>query len=257
MVRPLPLPMSRLALFSRRLALFAVLIALIGIYVTRSHIVALAPSFAVLASAFGLASIAVVCAVGAFIVIWRTGARGLGSAYLGLTLSLFLLGYPAYLAALALILPPLTDISTDVSDAPIFSASDAVARKRDGYKPPPYRPGFAALQKTTYPDIQPIVVRTDVEETYRLVLEALQPFRWSIVASTPPQRTRDEAVIEAVEMSLVLRLPDDIVIRIRPYGQETRIDIRSVARIGAHDFGSNARRVTRLIDAVAESVREN
>jgi uncharacterized protein (DUF1499 family) len=42
------------------------------------------------------------------------------------------------------------------------------------------------------------------------------------------------------------------VIRLRPNGPgETRIDIRSRSRIGRHDLGVNAARVTRIIEEIS------
>ena len=256
MPRTLPKPVSGLALWSGRLASLAALIAALGVYLVRSRIVAIEPALAVLASGFSLSALAITLALAGFIAIWRSGARGLASAYTGFALALGLLAYPAYLGVESLILPAITDVSTDPVDAPAFSPARQTIAKRDGVAPPPYHTSFAAAQKRAYPDIQPIVVQSSVEETFRIVMLALQPLRWTITEQAPPQRARDEVSIEAVDRSSLLRIPEDIVIRIRPYRQETRIDLRSVSRIGAHDFGSNARRITRLTETIAELARE-
>ena len=256
MQRILPTPFSGLAIWSRRLAAFAALIVGLGIYLVRARTAAIEPALAVLASGLALASLAVILAVASFIVIWRTGARGLASAYAGFALALALLAYPAYLGAQSLLLPAINDVSTDPADPPAFSQDRAALAKREGITPPPYSARFAAAQQRSYPDIQPIVVQSGVDETFRLVLQALQPLRWTITQQVPPQRARDEATIEAIDRSPLLRLAEDVVIRIRPYGQETRIDLRSVSRLGAHDFGSNARRIARLTETIAELARD-
>jgi hypothetical protein len=41
---------------------------------------------------------------------------------------------------------------------------------------------------------------------------------------------------------------DDVVIRIAPLGQGTRIDMRSASRFGNHDLGANASRVRSLLE---------
>ncbi len=47
---------------------------------------------------------------------------------------------------------------------------------------------------------------------------------------------------------------DDIVIRITPTGQGTRVDMRSASRVGTHDFGANASRVRSLLDDIDDVV---
>jgi uncharacterized protein (DUF1499 family) len=55
-----------------------------------------------------------------------------------------------------------------------------------------------------------------------------------------------------VDRTLLLRLPDDITVRIRPRADGTRIDIRSASRLGHHDFGANAARIRRFLEEVSE-----
>lgn len=252
---PVP-PVSSPALWSQRLAFFSSLVVILGVLIVRMHSVPLAPALTVLASGICLASVALILAIAGFVGIWRSGAGGLGSAYLGFALALLLLAYPAYLAERTLMLPAITDISSDAADPPEFSVTRQAAGKRDGLTPQPYRGAFAAAQKAAYPHIQPVVLQSSVEESYRLVMEAIQPLRWTLIDASPPQRAREEASIEAVDRSPVLRLPESIIIRIRPYGQETRIDFRSASLVGGHDFGSNARRIANLIDAISDLARE-
>jgi Protein of unknown function (DUF1499) len=40
------------------------------------------------------------------------------------------------------------------------------------------------------------------------------------------------------------------VVRVRPTGDGTRIDVRSASRYGRHDLGTNAARVRSLIDDI-------
>ena len=56
--------------------------------------------------------------------------------------------------------------------------------------------------------------------------------------------------IEAVARTRILRFADDITIRIRPRVDGSRIDIRSVSRLGEHDFGANAARIAAFADEV-------
>jgi uncharacterized protein (DUF1499 family) len=40
--------------------------------------------------------------------------------------------------------------------------------------------------------------------------------------------------------------PADVTIRMRPLAGQTRVDVRSVSRIGRHDYGSNAQRIEKF-----------
>jgi uncharacterized protein (DUF1499 family) len=57
--------------------------------------------------------------------------------------------------------------------------------------------------------------------------------------------------IEAIDRTFLLRIPDDITVRIRPRADGARIDVRSASRIGNHDLGENARRIRRYLDEVS------
>jgi uncharacterized protein (DUF1499 family) len=61
-----------------------------------------------------------------------------------------------------------------------------------------------------------------------------------------------DGVIEAVARTPILGFRDDVVVRIRPTVDGTRIDIRSASRYGRHDLGTNAKRVRSLIDDIDE-----
>ena len=65
---------------------------------------------------------------------------------------------------------------------------------------------------------------------------------WDIVARAPA-----EGRIEAVATSAWFGFRDDIVIRIRPDGGGSKVDIRSKSRDGESDLGVNARRIREFI----------
>ncbi len=49
---------------------------------------------------------------------------------------------------------------------------------------------------------------------------------------------------------------DDVTIRIRPLAGQSRIDIRSVSRLGRHDFGANARRIAAFAEQLQTQLDE-
>jgi uncharacterized protein (DUF1499 family) len=71
---------------------------------------------------------------------------------------------------------------------------------------------------------------------------------WEIVAVAP-----DAWRIEATATTLFFGFKDDIVIRIGPQGPGSRVDMRSLSRIGGSDIGANAQRVRKFLAQLAAS----
>ena len=61
-------------------------------------------------------------------------------------------------------------------------------------------------------------------------------------------------MIEATARSPIMGFRDDVVIRISPMGQGTRIDVRSASRVGTHDLGANASRIRSLLEDIDDVV---
>jgi uncharacterized protein (DUF1499 family) len=128
---------------------------------------------------------------------------------------------------------------------------------RAGATLPPWSAATGALQKAAYPEVQPILVDLEPEQAYQLALRVAKDLGWRVVDSNPPNlRVDGVAQIEATDRTLLFGFVDDIAIRVRPLASQTRIDIRSVSRVGRHDFGVNARRIDRFAAAVQESMQE-
>ena len=61
---------------------------------------------------------------------------------------------------------------------------------------------------------------------------------WKIVAADSTAGR-----IEATATTPWFGFKDDVVVRVRPEGSGSRIDVRSVSRVGQSDVGTNARRI--------------
>lgn len=251
-MRVYPEKHSRLAPWSRRLALFGAFTCLTGIGLGRFSVFPYLQSLAVLAVGLALCGLALVMAFAAYGEIWRSGAVGLPAANLALLLSLLTLAAPAFLAFRAYSLPPINDISTDLRDPPLFSRSRSALEARAGHVPADEPPQTRELQRAAYRDVAPVILDVSPEEAYKLALEAAQQLKWRIVDRAPPSIRVGTGRIDAIERSLVMRFPDDITIRIRPLGNESRVDVRSVSRVGRHDFGVNANRIRRYTDLLLQ-----
>ncbi len=134
-------------------------------------------------------------------------------------------------------LPVINDISSDVANPP---ALVALLPLRRGAPNPPDYPGAAtaALQRAAYPDIAPVVLPVAPAEAFKRVDRVAMALGWDVVARAPA-----EGRLEAVATSDWFGFRDDIVVRIRPDGTGSRIDIRSKSRAGESDLGVNARRI--------------
>jgi uncharacterized protein (DUF1499 family) len=242
-------PISKLAIWSRRLALFAIAVVLLVIVIVNLGFLDPVPAIASLAGSLFFAFVAMVLAFGAFVVIWRQGSRGLGLAVSALAIGLAMLAYPAYLAVLFYRLPPINDITTDPVDPPRF---EVIAKLRPRGSNPPAYPGAAAmkLQRSAYPDIEPLLVSTTPLEAYEAALAVITKRKWRIVDLRAPQTGRREGRIEAVARTPIMGFRDDIVVRVRAAEDGARIDMRSASRYGQHDFGANARRIRSLSEDI-------
>jgi uncharacterized protein (DUF1499 family) len=68
---------------------------------------------------------------------------------------------------------------------------------------------------------------------------------WDIVASDPAGGR-----IEATDTTFWFGFKDDVVVRVTPQPTGSRVDVRSLSRVGAGDLGANAGRVRALLAAV-------
>ena len=244
-------PVSRAALWAPRVAWFALAVTLIAVGLIRFQYVELLPGVVALAAGLFLALEAAGLSLLAFFRIWREGRRGVGKAVRGLMLALVILGYPGYYALRAITRPPLTDVSTDIEDPPVFSRSRAALEARGGRIPPDVPPEVRRLQRQAYPQIAPLTLDLPPDQVYELVRRAAQNRGWQVIESARPGGRVGLGRLDAVDRTFLLRLPDDVTVRIRPRADGARIDVRSASRIGQHDLGQNSPRIQAFLEEVA------
>ena len=246
-------PMSQLAIWARRMALFSLTAVIVSIIVVRSEWVDIGPAITAFVVALAPSIIAVLLAVGAFVVIWSEGLRGLGRALAAIGIAGALLAYPGYLTYKAYKLPWLYDITTDPIDPPRYEAL-ARLRPRDA-NPITYAGLYAAEQQhAAYPDIEPLDEDATPEVAFKAVLAVIAKRKWIVIDRRPPQAPRREGHIEAVARTLIMGLRDDVVVRVRGGTDGSRIDVRSSSRFGSFDFGSNAARIRALMDDIDTAI---
>ena len=126
-----------------------------------------------------------------------------------------------------------------------FDGYCRVACRADAPNPAAYGgPELEAQQASGYPDIHPLVLTaTQPGTAFVRARDAAREAGRTIVAA-------DSAAgrVEATATTGWFGFKDDVVVRIRPEGQGSRVDVRSVSRVGTSDVGTNARRIRAYLD---------
>jgi uncharacterized protein (DUF1499 family) len=143
--------------------------------------------------------------------------------------------------------PPIHDITTDPQNPPQFRAVLPL-RDREHANPVAYEAQIGEQQRRFYPDIAPLSLSLDPRKAFARALDAATAMGWTLVASDAA-----EGRIEASERSFWFGFTDDVVIRIAAADSGSRIDIRSVSRVGRSDFGVNAARVRAYLARLREA----
>lgn len=133
--------------------------------------------------------------------------------------------------------PFINDITTDLEDPPRFEA--VIPLRPAGSTPAEYGGAHTATnQRQVHPDVRPIDTPLTPPAAFARALSLAQEMGWNIVAAN-----ESTGVIEAVDTTTFFRFKDDIVIRVRPAGAGSRVDLRSHSREGLTDLGKNAARI--------------
>ena len=243
-------PVSALATWSRNLAVFSVVAVLVSILIVRFGFLEIKPAMATFFGGLAIAGLSILVGLAAFAAIWQTGSRGMGRILMALLINAVVLAYPAYLALQYRKLPKIYDITTDPIDPPRF---EALARLRagEGANSAVYAGLYSAeQQRIAYPDIETVELEIPVQRAYEVTLALVNKRKWLVIDERQPQLPRRIGRIEAVARTPIRGFREDVSIRITPDGEDSRVDIRSSSRYFDSDLGSNAARVTKLIEDI-------
>jgi hypothetical protein len=247
-------PVSSLATWSRNLAVFSVVAVVVSIIIVRFGFLEIKPALATFFGALGCAGLSILVGLAAFVAIWQNGSRGMGLILLALLIDAVVLAYPAYLGLQYRKLPPIHDITTDPIDPPRFEAL-ARLRNADGANTAVYSGLYSAeQQRLAYPDIETVELEVPVQRAYDVTLQLVTKRKWLVIDERAPQPPRRIGRIEAVARTPIMGFREDVSIRVTPDGEDSRVDIRSSSRYFESDLGSNAARVTKLIDDINNAV---
>ncbi|MCG8587877.1 MAG: DUF1499 domain-containing protein [Proteobacteria bacterium] len=158
----------------------------------------------------------------------------LGAAFLGITV----LGATPGASA-----PPINDITTNLDDPPAFTEAlqDPANQGRDMS----YPATFVPIVREGYPDLQPAILPDTPAQAYERTLAGAVDLGWEVVREDPAALE-----FEAREISRLFKFVDDIVVRVRPSGAGSVVDVRSKSRDGRGDLGANAARIRALLETL-------
>lgn len=195
----------------------------------------------------GLAAVAI-SLLAITLALRRRSRRGTLLALLALLIGAAVAAVPYAQLRNARTVPRIHDISTDTEDPPAFV--EILALRAGAPNPSDYAgEAVAAMQREAYPDIGPVLLGRAPREAFEAALAAAKSQGWAIVAAAP-----DDGRIEATDETLFFGFKDDVVVRIRADGGGSRVDMRSVSRVGRSDVGTNARRIRRFLDTLQADV---
>jgi hypothetical protein len=247
-------PVSSLATWARNLAIFSLVAVVVSIIIVRFGFLEMKPALATFFGALACAGLSILVGLAAFAAIWQNGSRGMSRILLALLIDAVILAYPAYLALQYRMLPPIHDITTDPIDPPRFEAL-ARLRSGDGANSAVYAGLYSAeQQRQAYPDIETVELEVPVQRAYEVALQLVTRRKWLVIDERPPQLPRRIGRIEAVARTPIMGFREDVSIRVTSDGEDSRVDIRSASRYFDSDLGSNAARVTKLIDDINNAV---
>ncbi|MDP1881271.1 MAG: DUF1499 domain-containing protein, partial [Bradyrhizobium sp.] len=226
---------------------------LVSIAIVRFGFLEVKPALTTFFGALACAVLSILTGFAAFVAIWQNGSRGMSRILLAFLIDAVVLAYPAYLGLQYRKVPPIHDITTDPIDPPRF---EALARLRsiDGANPAVYAGLYSAeQQRLAYPEIETVELEVPAQRAYEVALTLVNKRKWRVVDERAPQPRRDGR-IEAIAQTPIMGFREDVSIRIKPDREGSRVDIRSSSRYFESDLGSNAARVSSLIDDINSAV---
>ncbi|MBU3019076.1 DUF1499 domain-containing protein [Paraglaciecola agarilytica] len=159
-------------------------------------------------------------------------------------LALVAVGLPMSMISKAKSVPPIHDISTDLTNPPKFVA--IVALRADAPNPVEYAgEETAKQQREAYPELATQKYSQSTDQLFDATESAVNSLGWELVNAD-----KSLGIIEATETTAWFGFKDDVVVRIRTTGEESFLDVRSKSRVGKSDLGKNAERIHTLIDAI-------
>lgn len=192
---------------------------------------------------------------------WRRVARAWPLVAAGLLVPVLTLAGLAGVRAKAQSVPPIHDYATSWSE-PVMPTPQLLAARGPNANPIPADPRadlgrgrpeveswaddrVARIGSEACPAARPAALAVPPAQAQARVREVLDDSGLDVVTEAPGR-------LEATATSTWYGFKDDVMVRIRPEGAGSRVDFRSVSRVGRSDLGANCERIVELVEALRE-----
>jgi uncharacterized protein (DUF1499 family) len=195
--------------------------------------------------AYGGIAAAVVLLVGLVMTLARPreARRGTILAAVSLLVGVVLVAVPARFR-MGPPTPPIHDITTDTQNPPEYVA--VLPLRANAPNTTVYGGDkIASQQREAYPDLEPVMLKVPPAQAFERALAAVREMGWDLVGADATAGR-----IEATDTTFWFGFKDDVVIRVRPADGGSRVDVRSLSRVGVGDAGTNAKRIRAFLDAL-------
>ncbi|MDC8444692.1 MAG: DUF1499 domain-containing protein [Nitrosomonas sp.] len=226
---------------SIRLALLAGLLAVSAVAAYRLEWIGFqiaVPGLAIAALSGLLAALSGVIALFGAMRQRKSAMPALTGMLLGLVVAL-----PVLLSVLAGSgVPRIHDISTDLDHPPDFNVIRSLRAATDNPLDRKSPDNLDQLQREGYPELKSLMLNRSPEVVFEQALKLVESRGWHVVGVSTAN-----GIIEATAITPIMAFKDDVIIRIQGTEQVTRVDMRSVSRVGISDLGVNAKRIGRFL----------
>ena len=168
-----------------------------------------------------------------------------------------LLGITPLLVSLAMVgvsgfrAPMIHDITTDMEDPPQFGILASVRTANENSLD--YAGDEVAnQQKDFYPTVKALRTSMSSDDAFRLAQQTARDMGWQMAVED-----KASGMIEASDKSMIFGFVDDVVIRVKGEAGGSRIDLRSVSRVGKSDLGVNAERINKFCEMFQARMSSN
>lgn len=239
----IPVKGQRLSGLAVGLTRAAIVIAGAGLILARYDIIPKLTGFMAFAAGGLVALVALV--IGLIALVRGRGRDAPGRGKL-IAAVLIALGYAGFIASRPLMagdVPAIHDITTDLANPPQF---EVLPLREDNLAGVGTVDNWRKIHAGTYGHINPVYIAKPAAQVTAEAAALAARLGWKVAVSDPAR-----GHVEATASVSYIRFKDDVVIRVTPTPDgKSRVDMRSVSRVGVSDFGVNAKRIDAFLLAL-------
>jgi len=224
------------------MSLLSIVILCAGPLGYKSGVLPLQPALISLIVSLGIAVVTVISSLVLFVLI---KGRGLNQNRKFLLMALLISLIPSLLVGTQLktatSVPEIHDITTDTINPPVFENITVLRKDAPNglvYEYQGSAEKLAELQRAAYPDLTSLISSLSVKQVIERATNILKGQGLDIV-----NVNHVKGIVEATATSFWYGFKDDVVVRVQATDLGSRIDLRSVSRVGRSDVGANAARI--------------